>query len=593
MKLRTIISILLIVLIISIGSTAAYTVSAANADFEIGSIKFKAEVEGYNIAFYRINSDGSLSDAGKMPLDDAAEDFQNNEIKYEVYGNEVVAIAVIGDKQMAFDWYYDSAAGKFRYPREDDDLKYDYYKTTFSLKGVKFYAEIEQDHLDEANDFPIYLTISILGGSDTNLKDIIVNKPGPVGTTAGSAYVHEVRNYFEVSGDELIITSEIGENKSYTFDRNTNKFAEYGALSDSSGEVTEQMLYDKFEREYGNIFYFDYGDHNKDGKPDAYAHTTKAGTVDCYFVTADDIIYAGNVGDTQGSNEYEYFECKGYQFRANYRFRSPVAYFTGSISIDRIEKDGTLTPCNTGETVIYDYWSSDREPYYKSYMTEDEACEISSFLKSNNDGISLTVYDFENNIVGVTTNYSYEPSTNKFVKKGSSKSNSGSDALDIKERDTITITGSVKYVTAGNGINISHPPVIVLDNPLKVRYHVSMDDMVVSEGKMETFKEIQFSCDSEYKEGQRLSVTGEVMYAHTAYHATNIVLVDCSAEILENDTVNTSVATTTTAKISSELSAERSTTAISAKAADDDFDFDIKETPDVSYEKSNSVIDAF
>lgn len=129
MKLRTTISLILTLPIIAISSAAANTVSAANADFEIGSKKFKAEVEGYNIAFYRINSDGSLSDAGKMPLDDAAEDFQNNEVKYEVYDNEVVAIAVMGDKQMAFDWYYDTTSGKFRYPREDDDLKYDYYKT--------------------------------------------------------------------------------------------------------------------------------------------------------------------------------------------------------------------------------------------------------------------------------------------------------------------------------------------------------------------------------------------------------------------------------------------------------------------------------
>lgn len=105
MKLRTIVSIILTVLIIAISSAAANTVSAMNADFEIGSIKFKVEVEDYNIAFYRINSDGSLSDAGKMPLDDAAEDFQNNEITYEVYGNEVVVIAVMGDKQMAFDWF--------------------------------------------------------------------------------------------------------------------------------------------------------------------------------------------------------------------------------------------------------------------------------------------------------------------------------------------------------------------------------------------------------------------------------------------------------------------------------------------------------
>ena len=285
MKFRTTISLILTLPIIAISSAAANTVSAANADFEIGSKKFKAEVEGYNIAFYRINSDGSLSDAGKMPLDDAAEDFQNNEVKYEVYDNEVVAIAVMGDKQMAFDWYYDTASGKFRYPREDDDLKYDYYKTTFSMKGVKFYAEIEQDHFDEANDFPVYLTISVLGGSDTNLKDIIINKPGPVGTAAGSAYVHEVRNYFEVSGDELIITSEIGENKIYNFDRNTNKFVEYGVLSVSSGEVTEQMLYDKFEREYGNVFYFDYGNHNKDG-------------ISCTHINVSVDVFGGNVSNT-------------------------------------------------------------------------------------------------------------------------------------------------------------------------------------------------------------------------------------------------------------------------------------------------------
>ena len=55
--------------------------------------------------------------------------------------------------------------------------------------------------------------------------------------------------------------------------------------------------------------------------------------------------------------------------------------------------------------------------------------------------------------------------------------------------------------------------------------------MVLKAGTTEVVDSVQISLDDELPEGTHLTVTGNVMYAHTGHHIRHIVLLDCTYQL--------------------------------------------------------------
>lgn len=169
-------------------------------------------------------------------------------------------------------------------------------------------------------------------------------------------------------------------------------------------------------------------------------------------------------------------------------------------------------------------------------VTFGEADHHNAYNVNNYFSITNNIITIQSKVAG-DTNYFFDKVTNKFV-EATSIPEPPDEAIDIHEKDILTVTGTLKFVETGNGLNTVKQPVIKLDKPINVLYHVTGTNSAVIDGQTETLTEIQFiqPQNFNYTEGQKLSVTGKVFFAHTAYHATNIVLDDCTITLLGNTT---------------------------------------------------------
>ena len=319
-----------------------------------------------------------------------------------------------------------------------------------------------------------------------------------------------------------------------------------GTLIDSSGHVEEdsettaakEALYNKFVAAYGKPTYTNYGDFDQDGELDAYFVYYDSTGVNTYFVTKDGITLVDkNTGDSMWSSDFAYFTCNGYRFRANLHTRIPVAYATGYITIERIEADGSLTKVNFNETVLQDSFAVDHNPNYTADLREDLANKASSYFSCNGDKITVTHYLYENGRDVGSNSYVYDAATNSFVKAGNTTpddDNNQQKPLEIHLGDTMTVTGTLHYEWDNINENNNHRQVVLkLDKPITVTY---MDEMengfgVVKAGTTEVVDSVQISLDDELPEGTHLTVTGNVMYAHTGHHIRHIVLLDCTYQL--------------------------------------------------------------
>ncbi len=319
-----------------------------------------------------------------------------------------------------------------------------------------------------------------------------------------------------------------------------------GTLIDSSGHVEEdsettaakEALYNKFVVAYGKPTYTNYGDFDQDGELDAYFVYYDSTGVNTYFVTKDSITLVDkNTGDSMWSSDFAYFTCNGYRFRANLHTRIPVAYATGYITIERIEADGSLTKVNFNETVLQDSFAVDHNPNYTADLREDLANKVSSYFSCNGDKITVTHYLYENGRDVGSNSYVYDEATNSFVKAGNTTpddDNNQQKPLEIHLGDTMTVTGTLHYEWDNINENNNHRQVVLkLDKPITVTY---MDEMengfgVVKAGTTEVVDSVQISLDDELPEGTHLTVTGNVMYAHTGHHIRHIVLLDCTYQL--------------------------------------------------------------
>lgn len=410
-------------------------------------------------------------------------------------------------------------------------------KVSFTLNGVTFSAALESDGSGTGIESPFYF-VKIYSEDSTQLLSVgVADYRGDESLT--EEYV-ALSTYFSVTGDnEITITTYDGTATSYNYVN--GQFVKKGEVVTTattttgitttttiSGEaVTEEMLYNKFVAAYGKPVTVDYGDFNNDGELDAYCtYLVKGtGTVNTYFVTKDSIIYAGVAGNDMGRNDFAYFECSGYRFRANLWTRTPVAYAVGSLTIDRIEADGTLKSVNFGATVLQDNYEMNNTPNFLSDLTAEQACDVSSYFTSNGDMITVTHYLYDNGRDVGSTNYVYDAAKNAFVEGDSPVQPT---VLEIHSNDSMTVTGTLSYewdqINENN--NFKHA-ILTLDTPITVKY---MDGEWI--GKTETIDSVQIDIEDELSEGTRLEVTGNVMYAHTGHHLRNIVLTDCAYKVL-------------------------------------------------------------
>lgn len=359
-----------------------------------------------------------------------------------------------------------------------------------------------------------------------------------------------VSSYAGVSRDSVSEVTVTDWGESTTTPTTTSFHYQYdpvqGTLIDSSGHVeedsettsTKEALYNKFVAAYGKPTYTNYGDFDQDGELDAYFVYYDSTGVNTYFVTKDSITLVDkNTGDSMWSSDFAYFTCNGYRFRANLHTRIPVAYATGYITIERIEADGSLTKVNFNETVLQDSFAVDHNPNYTADLREDLANKVSSYFSCNGDKITVTHYLYENGRDVGSNSYVYDKATNSFVKAGNTTpddDNNQQKPLEIHLGDTMTVTGTLHYEWDNINENNNHRQVVLkLDKPITVTY---MDEMengfgVVKAGTTEVVDSVQISLDDELPEGTHLTVTGNVMYAHTGHHIRHIVLLDCTYQL--------------------------------------------------------------
>ena len=341
-------------------------------------------------------------------------------------------------------------------------------ESSFTIDGISFVAKLIHDQLNESEGFPRYISIYYSNGDETNIMNVLVAAPGAGGTPDTEAYYNNVNSFFSFENDTITIHSDISGDTSYEFDIETNSFVEAGSSpEDDTPEVTEEMLYDKFVSEYGEPDSFEFGDFNNDGKPDAFAYVFGSELV-CYFVTADGISkVSSDIISADSLLDYSYFHLGNDVFRVRSYAGGGARYFHHTIAIYKINKDGTLTPCtiNGKEDVEVCY-----DEYYKgidhdSALTADQIREISTFIKSNGDYLTITVYDFEKGIIGASTNYVFDSASNNFVvgktlnggSQGGSAGSSGtvtnspatSDSMSVPAvaASAIVVMGSVIYVS--------------------------------------------------------------------------------------------------------------------------------------------------
>lgn len=113
--------------------------------------------------------------------------------------------------------------------------------------------------------------------------------------------------------------------------------------------------------------------------------------------------------------------------------------------------------------------------------------------------------------------------------------------LEIYENDSLTVTGTLSYEWDEAYMSFKHA-ILTLDTPITVKY---MDgEWIDKAGTTQTIDSVQIALDDELPEGTRLKVTGNVMYGHTIHHLRDIVLLDCTYEVLDSDGKTDSGSTT-------------------------------------------------
>lgn len=303
--------------------------------------------------------------------------------------------------------------------------------------------------------------------------------------------------------------------------------------SEADLEAAKKALYNKFVAAYGKPITANYGDFNNDGKLDAYYTYYLEGVgYTTYLVTDDAIVNAGGVpGDYMGVTDYAFFECNGYRFRMNFRSRIVAAYAGGSLTIDRIESDGTLTTVDFATDVLGDYYGVGNTPHYLQDLTSSQVGDISSYFASNGDSITIKRYFYNEGRSISSTNYVYDAANNTFVTGGSTPTTPDEEMTTIKvyDKGLVTLSGTVSYEK--DMTNYWHG-ILTLDKPVKVIY---MDDMsgMVEPGTTEVIDSVQISFDRTVSipEGAHITVTGSAMHSHTAHHLRSLVLMDCNYQL--------------------------------------------------------------
>ncbi|MGN1224544.1 MAG: LPXTG cell wall anchor domain-containing protein [Ruminococcus sp.] len=113
--------------------------------------------------------------------------------------------------------------------------------------------------------------------------------------------------------------------------------------------------------------------------------------------------------------------------------------------------------------------------------------------------------------------------------------------LEIYENDSLTVTGTLSYEWDEAYMSFKHA-ILTLDTPITIKY---MDgEWIDKAGTTQTIDSVQIALDDEFPEGTRLKVTGNVMYGHTIHHLRDIVLLDCTYEVLDSDGKTDSGSTT-------------------------------------------------
>ena len=337
--------------------------------------------------------------------------------------------------------------------------------------------------------------------------------------------------------------------------------------SEADLEAAKKSLYDKFIAAYGKPDSVNYGDFNHDGKLDAYCTYYSEGVgVTTYLVTDDAIVNAGGVPvDYMGITTFTYFECNGYQFRANFRSRVVAAYAVGSLTIDRIESDGTLTTVDFATDVLGDDYGVGNTPHYLQDLTSSQVGDIASYFVSNGDSITIKRYFYDEGRSISSTDYVYDAANNTFVTGGSTSTTPDEEMTTIKiyDNEPVTLSGTVSYEK--DMTNFWHG-ILTLDKPVKVIYMDSMSGMV-EPGTTEVIDSVQISFNSTVSipEGAHITVTGRAMHSHTAHHLRSLVLMDCTYQ-LDGKTDNGSASNAPATKGTSSTPKTGDTTTVPAVA---------------------------
>lgn len=394
---------------------------------------------------------------------------------------------------------------------------------------VVLYSDITEDW-DETERLSVYVD-----GTLSNLAGIAVGS-AIAGDPESQEYVCNPDNFFAITGvDEIAITA-YGVATSYSYDHSSGQFVKDGEVVTttttttstttttttvtSNETVTEEMLYQIFEEyvaekkveyEYtGDISSFLYVP-EKQLAYGVYGWSGSQSSDIMCIITKDGVVEQER-SDVFHSSILEsyYFTCNGIPFVA-----ALVNLYSngGDLFAVKIYNMESGTPVETNLTGIK--VGNVIEPHGYPVTDPESPKELSAYFSvADSNTIKLN---------GIT--YIYDINNKKFVEKGSPVQPT---VLEIHENDSMTVTGTLSYewdqINENN--NYKHA-ILTLDTPITVKY---MDGEWA--GKTETIDSVQIVIEDELAEGTRLKVTGNVMYAHTGHHLRNIVLMDCSYEVL-------------------------------------------------------------
>ncbi|MGN0584521.1 MAG: LPXTG cell wall anchor domain-containing protein [Ruminococcus sp.] len=198
-------------------------------------------------------------------------------------------------------------------------------------------------------------------------------------------------------------------------------------------EVTEQTLLDKFTAEYGDPESIVFDDFNGDGQLEAYMNIYKDKTVFVYYVTADSVAFVREtpmIESTNGSIEkYLYFSLEdGTRFLATVYHHSSELFTTASLSINKIEPDGSLSKTLINGREYIDVFAdvlmgiiggSDVE--YTNDMTFEQSCDPATYISSSGNSVTIKYFDYDDGLAFTdglgkgSYKYSYDKAKNAFV----------------------------------------------------------------------------------------------------------------------------------------------------------------------------------